>query len=91
MAMQVIAPTQLPKVQTIKAKKELENAEAVGGMRSPALAVGMVPGLRIAGLRVRKAIEEHCTANPELLKDIVSSAGFKKDLVDESRIDALAE
>ena len=80
-----------PKTQTIKARKEYENAVAVGGMRNPAQAVGRVPGLRAAGRKVRAAIEEFCASHPDLLRDIISSAGLKQDMVNEMRIDALAE
>ena len=41
---------------TLKATREQENWEAVGGMRNPALAVARVPGLRDAGRRVRRCL-----------------------------------
>ena len=72
------------KVVTVKAKKEFENAAAIGGMRNPAAAVGLAPGLRAAGIKVPRAIEDFCAAHPQLLRDIVHSAGVKDNCVDAS-------
>ena len=76
---------------TKKATRDRENNEAIGGMRNPARSVAKIAGLRSAGLRVRSLIENFCVDHPDLLRDIVQSAGDKVNLVDETRVDQLAE
>ena len=88
--MQTHVRNQAPTITTTKAKKEAENAAAIGGMRNPATAVGRIPGLKTAGAKVRKAIADYCVSHPQLLRDVVHSAGVKSNCVEEARIDDLA-
>ena len=75
---------------TVKTRKEFANETAIGGMRNPAVSVGRVPGLRGTGAKVRQAIEKYTDEHPDILRDIVASAGAKRDGVSEDRIEDLA-
>ena len=75
---------------TMKIRKERANDDAIGGMRNPAISVGRVPGLRGTGAKVRQALESYTKEHPDILRDIVNSAGAKRDGVGEDRIEDLA-
>ena len=75
---------------TVKIRKERASDDAIGGMRNPAVSVGRVPGLRSTGAKVRRAIEDYIGKHPDIMRDIVRSAGAKHDCVSEDRIEDLA-
>ena len=73
-----------------RALREIENHEAVGGMRNPFSAVGKVPGLRGAGRRVRRVIEDFMQARPDAIESLEASMRQKVSHIPEELLDALA-
>ncbi|CAJ1440971.1 unnamed protein product [Effrenium voratum] len=51
-----------------KARRELENREAIGGMRNPATAVRRLPALRSVGEKVADMFDSFVSAYPDALK-----------------------
>lgn len=51
--------TELQPKLTAKQKREMENQEAVGGLRNPRSAVRKSKELRLTGERIRHVVEDH--------------------------------
>ena len=51
-----------------RAVRERENAEALGGLRNPWLAVDKVPGLRTMGAKIREAFNRVVAKFPKVLR-----------------------
>lgn len=62
--------------ETRKERREAENLKHIGGMRNPATAVGMVPGLGAVGLDIYRRFTEFASQHPEALA-VADSLGTK--------------
>ena len=60
---------------SIKEKREEENEEAVGGLRTPWKAVRKNPKLAVVGKRIRTALEEALDENPEIIDAMLEDHG----------------
>ena len=67
----------LPNIVYNKTRKEEDKRRFIGGMRGPARAVRLVPGLRLVGLGLRAAFRVFAANRPELA-EVAADFGDKK-------------
>lgn len=53
-----------------KARRELENAEAIGGLRRPGISVTKVPGAAAVGERLRGVVDRYIDMYPHVLESV---------------------
>ena len=72
--------------ETKKRLRQKENSEAIGGMRSPHISVGKIPGWKLTGDKLRKALDEVIDNHWEHCQEVVDNLGKEQDGFSEATI-----